>query len=1111
MNEKEEKTLAFWKEHKIFEKSLEKDSPNGEFVFYDGPPFATGLPHYGSLLSSIVKDVIPRYKTMRGYHVVRKWGWDCHGLPIESLVEKNLGLKTKKDIENIGVAKFNETAREMVLHYAHDWKKYIERVGRWVEFENAYKTMDNSYIQTVWATLKKINEKGLLYQGRKVLMYCPHDETPLAKAEIAMDNTYKDITEEAITVKFKVVGQGNTYFLAWTTTPWTLPANVALTLGKDIDYVKVKIGDEFFILAEIRTSVLNKEYEVAETMKGEELVGLEYEALFDVPALVSDKSYKVYAADFVNTEEGTGIVHTAVMYGEDDFALGQKENLPMVQLLDAGARYNEKAPEFLRGRYIKEAEKDIKKQLGEKIFARENHTHSYPHCYRCGNILIYNAIPSWFINIQKIKSQLLKLNETIHWVPEHLKHGRFQDITENAPDWTISRNRYWASPLPIWQNAEGNFRVVGSISELKKLSKSSGNTYFVMRHGETEGNVKQIWSCDSHTPDPLTKLGVEKVKANAEELKSKKIDIIVSSPYMRTRETASLVAQELGISPESVLPDPRLGEWNVGSEYNGKSIEKFFVVRNAYENRYEFKMPDGESYAEVLKRMGEFIYDIEQKYSGQKILIVTHGAPARALSQVAEGFTFEKLLEHSARFNNFENAEIRTLSFAPLPHNEKHELDLHRPYIDEVQLVDEDGLPLTRVPEVVDCWVESACMPFAQFGEQFDGQDFDKFLKTIPYPADFVSEYIAQTRTWFYYMHVIGTILFGDIPFKNVLTTGTILAADGSKMSKSKGNYTDPLENLQKDGADALRLYLMGSVVMAGEDLKFKDEDMHNEYSRTVNILSNCLTFFETYVSDYEESGAVQSEHILDRWIISRLHETCAEITKCLDEYDTVRSARVIRPFVTDLSTWFVRRSRDRFKSEDEAERGAATFTTRYVLLEFSKVISPFMPFIAEQIFQKLRAADGVSSVHLCEWPIVKNADNELLKEMQTVRDVVSKALELRQKAGFKVRQPLATLKIKSEKLKPELLELIKDEINVKEIISDESISEEIELDTTLTPELIEEGKVRDAIRAVQEWRKEQNLKPGEMATYDVPDSQKEVFEKHRGEIERLTFTTLIF
>ena len=478
---REEEVLKLWKENTIFEKSLAKESPQGEFVFYDGPPFATGLPHYGSLLSSVVKDVVGRYKTMQGYHVPRRWGWDCHGLPIEHMIEGKLGLKTKKDIEVLGIDKFNEEAKNSVLAYVDEWKDYVDRIGRWVDFDNSYKTMDNSYIESVWWALKKIHTDKRLYEGKKVLMYCPRCETPLSKAEIAMDNSYKDDPATTVFVKFKLnpgqkigdfVTDENTYILAWTTTPWTLPANMALAIGENIEYViarsdtnidrGIERGEQHlttgrYIFAKGRYAELTKEgdyFNEKKIIKGSELIGLSYEPLFEIEKAKnanSEKAWTVLSADFVTTEDGTGVVHIAPMYGEDDYALGLKNNLPVVPLLDGTGTYNTDAPKELQGMYYKKGEKYVIEDLKERklLFGTKDIVHSYPHCYRCGTALIYNALTSWFVDIQSVKKRLLEANEEVSWYPEHLKHGRFKNIVETAPDWTISRNRFWASPLPI--------------------------------------------------------------------------------------------------------------------------------------------------------------------------------------------------------------------------------------------------------------------------------------------------------------------------------------------------------------------------------------------------------------------------------------------------------------------------------------------------------------------------------------------------------------------------------------------------------------------------------------------------------------------------------------
>lgn len=1116
---REEAVLKFWQDEKIFEKTLAKKAPKGEFTFYDGPPFATGLPHAGSLLSSVVKDVIPRYKTMRGFHVRRRWGWDCHGLPIENMIEKELGLKDKTEIEKkIGIKAFNETCRASVLRYAQDWKKYVDRVGRWVEYDNAYKTMDNTYIESVWQALKQLNDKSLLYEGRKVLLYCPHCQTPIAKAEVAMDNSYRDVTEESVYVKFKIKGFPGAYFLAWTTTPWTLPGNVALAVGKDIDYVEAKVGEEILVLAKERLSIIAEPYEIVAEHKGSEMVGMEYESLYAVPAAQESgkKGWYVTEADFVTTEEGTGLVHTAVIYGEDDYNLGLKKDLPMVQLLDAAGHFNDKAPEFVRGQYFKKAEKMIKEDLETRglLFKREMHTHSYPHCHRCGTALLYNAISSWFLNIQKVKEQMISLNEKVNWVPAHLKHGRFLNIVENAPDWTISRNRYWAAPLPIWKDENGGVHVIGSLEEFKARVKKSDNKYLLMRHGGSEGNKSELVSYKNEANDHLTEEGKKGVKAAAQKLKG--IDLIVVSPFARTRETAEIVRAELGLANSAVVVDERLREVNAG-DFDGKPWQAYhdFMYGERGEKWFEKPIPGGESLRDVGRRVGACLYELEEKYKGKNILIVTHGGPAW-LAYVVSGEYLPDAREYKKadthvfikEFKRFDNAEVRELPFAPLPHNDNFELDLHRPYVDEVELVTEDGKPLKRIPEVIDGWVESASMPFAEYHYPFENKK--QFERRSP--GDFVAEYIAQTRTWFYYMHAISAMLFGREAFKNVVTTGNVLAKDGAKMSKSKGNYTDPLILLDTIGADAFRYYLMSSVVMQAEDAAFKDEEVKEVHNRLINILANTFNFYELYADGTQASST--STHVLDRWILARLNELVSEMTKGFEAYDTVSASRPLREFVSDLSTWYVRRSRERFKGDDVEDKKAALATSRYVFRELAKLMAPLMPFIAEEIYQKVRTKEEPTSVHLCEWPKVKkplfnfwNQDTKTLEHMAQTRALVSLALEARQKANIKVRQPLGKLEVRNAKLEREYLEIIKDELNVKDVAVNEKLDAEVKLDTALTPELEEEGKVRDAVRAVQEWRKSNNLKPGELARYETSD---EFMLSHRAEIERAANVTLI-
>jgi isoleucyl-tRNA synthetase len=1122
---REEVILAFWKEKKVFEKTLEKEAPKGEFVFYDGPPFATGTPHSGSLLSSVCKDVIPRYKTMRGYFVRRRWGWDTHGLPIESLVEKKLGLKNKKEILALGIEKFNETARGMVLEYVSEWKRYVERVGRWVDFDNSYKTLDNTFIESVWWALSEIHKKGRLYEGRKVLMYCTHDETPLAKAEIAMDETYKDITEETVTAKFKVKNPSahglpeNTFILAWTTTPWTLPGNVGLAVGSDIIYSVLRVGEENLILASERMSVLkDTPMNVLKEIKGEELIGIEYEPLYAIAKVAkhTGKKWSVLPADFVTTEEGTGVVHTAVIYGEDDYQLGLKEGLPMVPLLNPNGTYNSDAPDFLHGKYIKKAEADIKADLESRglIFSKENHTHRYPHCYRCGTPLIYNAVSSWFINIQTVKDKMLSENEKITWFPEHLKQGRFKHILEGAPDWTISRNRFWASPLPIWKDKDGKVTVIGSQKELKARTKKSGNRYFVMRHGQAENNVSPTWHKDLEATASLTDKGKAQVKDSAAAFKEKP-DVIICSPIKRARESVALFCEQIGFPIESVVYDDRLREWEESDEFEGVSAQ---VQQKYYEHEYihspkkEFK--NAENFSDVVRRAGEMLYEVEERYTGKTILFLAHAGLLRGIDFVAQGMTFETLAKNGP-LPQLANAEIKEVPFVSLPHNAHYELDYHLPYIDRVELLDENGGKMMRIPEVVDCWVESGAMPFAEYHYPFENkQAFEKRA-----PGDFVSEYIGQTRAWFYYMHAISVVLFGRASFKNVITTGNVNAGDGQKLSKSKKNYTDPYVIFDKYGADAFRYYMMSSVVMQAEDLQFKDDEVKESYSRLINILRNTNAFYALY-KDEAGPASADSDNVLDKWILAKLSVLIQSTTDAFDRYDVIRATRPFRDFVEDFSTWYVRRSRDRVKGEDEEDKKKALATMRYVLREFSKVIAPVTPFIAEEIYQGVREEREPESVHLCMWPgkssslfdtalksfgLGKN-NSELMEDMTEVRRAVSLGLEARSTAEIKVRQPLFEVRVKSSRLigKNKLIDLIRDELNVERVAVGADFPEDVKLDITITPELKEKGMARELLRFVQDLRKQADFMPKDTAVLIVGNKETRIFaETHWSSIAR--------
>ncbi|MCL4405509.1 class I tRNA ligase family protein [Patescibacteria group bacterium] len=1100
--EGEERILKFWDERKIFEKSLEQTRRSKPFAFYDGPPFATGLPHYGHLLASTVKDVFGRYQTMRGRYVRRRWGWDCHGLPIEEVVERKLGISGKKQIEQIGIKKFNETCRSMVLEYAGEWKETIRRLGRWVEFDDSYKTMDSTYMESVWWAFKEIYKKGLVYEGRKVLLYCPRCETPVSNFEVAMDNSYKDVTEESVTVKFKVknpgkIGLGNKdlYILAWTTTPWTLPGNVALAVGSEIRYRIVRSGNEYLIAAVDRLKdigLVGESVEFGQELTGADLVGLGYVPLFNVPEVKNEKSFRVYPASFVTTTDGTGIVHTAVVYGEDDYNLGVQVGLPVVPMLDEKGTFNDKAPEFLRGQYFKKADGLVIADLEKRnlVFKKESYTHSYPHCWRCGNMLFYNAIPAWFFNIQKIKPKLIKSNsKEINWFPEHLKHGRYEKSIEAAPDWNISRNRYWGNPIPAWKCDKcGQTEIIGSIDELSARVGKSKNEYWIMRHGEAETNVFDVTD-SGQGKFHLTPLGERQAKEAIDKFgkelsrQGKRIDLIIASDILRTKETAKIDDKELG--GESLTYDERLREINLGPILNGCHDEKYHQIFPTYQEKFEKRPQGGESLRDLRKRLWEFLADCETKYEGKNILIVTHEYPAWMLAVAAGAMDERQAIVEKEKYGkdyiNF--AEIRKLGLRIAPRNDTGEVDLHRPYIDAVTFACRScGGKMRRTTEIFDSWVEAGSMPFAEFHYPFD----NKKVFEARFPGQFVAEYIAQTRAWFYVMHVISLILFGEAPFENVVTTGTILAEDGSKMSKSKGNYPDPKIVLARYGADSLRFYLMNSVVMQADNLDFSEKGVEGIYRKVELLIANVYKFFATYASTSNATATGdEAARLLDLWIKVRTEELVTEVTKYLDVYDTVRATRAVQEYVDDLSTWYLRRSR---KRDDRA-----FFNTLHdSLLTLSKVIAPFMPFLADDLYGKIKSHDladsRAESVHLTAWPkasfsMRESKRRELTSKMAEVRRLASLGLAGRERVKIKIRQPLSKMSVKGKvTLNSDMLNILKDEVNVKEVVFDPDLvlpeDQEIQLDTNLTEELKEEGVLREMTRLIQGLRREAGLVP---------------------------------
>lgn len=1100
---REEKTLAFWRENETFQKSLDKDVPKGEYVFYDGPPFATGLPHYGHILGSAVKDTVARYQTMQGFRVERKWGWDCHGLPIENIVEKDLKISGKKEIEALGVDVFNEYAKSKVLDYVSHWKSTVERMGRWVDFDGSYKTMDNTFIESVWWAFGEINKKGLVYEGVRVLPYCPRCETPIANSEIAMDHSYKDITDISVYVKLELVDEPGTYLLAWTTTPWTLPGNTAAAVNEETDYIVVQDTKDGvvskYILAKDLFPKLSDKFEspvIVEELKGAQLVGKSYIPPFNYfisnPNIPNHSNgWKVYAADYVTTESGTGIVHLAPAYGEEDMDLAKKNNIPFVRHVGHDGKFTEEVVDFV-GQKAKPKEDHqagdvliIKKLAGSgHLFAKEKIIHSYPHCFRCETPLYYFALDAWFINIQKVKQRMLDLNQQIDWIPEHLKNGRFGNSMEGAPDWNISRNRYWASPLPIWKNKDGNETLfIDSVETLKKHTKRNNNTFIFIRHGEAESNAQNIATSDITTEFHLTEKGKKQIHELSEKLNVKNVTAVYASPFLRTQESARLIADALGFDAKRIVTDDRIREYNFG-DFSGKPFVEYLKYEEDHMRSYSTVIPNGESYLDAKKRFGEFLYEVDAKHTGETVLVVTHGIGLEVISAIIEGADMERSKEiiNTVVFNPSDFLEF---DFTPLPHNKNFELDLHRPYIDDIVLMNAKGEEMYRIKEVFDCWFESGSMPFAQRHYPFENVEWFK----NNFPSQFIAEYIAQTRTWFYYMHAVSVMLFDNIAFEHVVTTGTVLAEDGQKMSKSKENFPDPTLLFDKYGVDAVRFYMLSSPLMKSEDLNFSERGVDEVYKKNILRTQNVVAFYELYRDDAIPS--VQSNNVLDLWILSRLDEMVNSVTAGMEKYMLDQAHAPIETFIEDLSTWYLRRSRDRLKGGNAGDKAEALSTFRTVLDVMSRTIAPFLPFLAEDIHRRINSYSKQESVHLLSWPKATQlsvAQEEVLSLMKEIRKMVSLGLEVRARAGVKVRQPLQTLTLKSLVLegKKEYLELLADEVNVKQINFDENQSEDVVLDLVVTPELQREGDARELMRAIQEMRKEKDLSPSDVISLDL-------------------------
>ena len=1104
----EEEILRFWADNKIFEKSLENRKKGKPFVFFEGPPYANGLPGIHHVESRSFKDIILRYKTMRGFFVPRRAGWDTHGLPTEMAVEKTLGIKSKKEIEEkIGVEKFVEEAKKNVFTFIGAWEKLTDRMAYWLDLKNAYVTMTNSYIESLWAVVSKISEKKLLYEDYRVLPWCSRCGTSLSSHELAQG--YQKIKEDSIYVKFPIVrdgaGKETANFLVWTTTPWTLPGNVALAVNPKIDYVTVeqaKYPGKWLILAESRLNIIASEYKIINRQKGKELSGIKYEpAYFHENA--GKSGYRILTADFVGADDGSGIVHIAPAFGADDLMVGKKEKLPtLITVSDEGIMIA--AGKAWDGKFIKDADPLIVKDLKERslIFKVDPYEHDYPFCWRCGTALMYYAKTSWFFKTTAVRDKMLEENAKIKWHPEYLRDGRFGEWLKENVDWGISRERYWGTPLPIWRCGKcAKVKTIGSLKELDELNPAPTKIIF-MRHGEALHNINGLvnpLSPESDSADKLTEKGGKDIATSAEELKKEKIDIIISSPSARAKETAEIIGGVLGISEIEAVAE--LYDVMIG-KFEGKPISEFEKEFSSFEEKFTKKPGGAENSRELRKRIVGAIISIEKKYRGKNILILSHGDPLwiaiAALNGLEEG-DYERSLYPKP-------AETYLLNFHNWPYNPEGELDLHKPYIDQIKLRCPDCKgEMTRVKEVIDVWFDSGAMPFASQGF---GSPTSKGKSDFLYPADYITEGIDQTRGWFYTLLAVSSLLGFESSYKRVLSLGLVLDEKGEKMSKSKGNVVDPQMLIEKYGADAVRWYFY-TINQPWDDKLFREKDIQDASRRFLMILWNCFKYWETYGEVRLPFGSRTSKPklVINKWLMAKWDFVFEKITKDLENYDIVSAARAIENFVVeDLSHWYIRRIRSEMKNEKSSAAKECSVMLGHVLLELSRALAPFAPFISEGIYKGI---DGSKeSVHLEDFSEAKKVsagDKKLIEEMDKVRTIVSRALEERQKARIKIRQPLAELKFKTQDLGEELLGLIKGETNIKKVAFDKDLKEEVELDTKITDELREEGLVREFIRQVQDFRKELKLTPQEKVELYAKSSKEfeAVLKKHRALIEK--------
>jgi len=1095
-SKKEKSILKFWKENKVFEQSLKQRENDPRFSFYDGPPFATGEPHYGHLLPSTIKDAVLRFWTMKGFYAPRRFGWDCHGLPVENLAEKELKVKDKTDIEKMGIRKFNETCRKLVFRHLSTFEEILRRIGRWGEYEQYYATLTSDYTESVWWVFKQLYKQGLVYKDYRVTPYCPHCGTPLSNFELNQPGAYQDQIDESIYFKVSLEQNPSTSLLVWTTTPWTVPANAGIAVNPGEDYLKIKMGKDYYIIALARKELLaDQEYEIVEQFKGEKLLGQKYKPLYNIAPLKKN-DHQIVGAEWVTMEEGTGLVHIAPAFGENDMILGQKEGLSTKITVDPEGKMKEGLSLPGEGELVWLANKKIVNDLQEKgwLWKREEISHSYPFCWRCNARLIYYPIDSWYVAVEKFKEQLVANNQKINWVPSHLKDGRFGKWLAGAKDWSISRSRYWGAPLPVWfSEAQKEIEIVGSREGLRKQLFTT-NHYWLLRHGEAESNVKRLVSSakDKH---PLTDKGRKQIEDLIPALRQKKIDVIIASDVLRVKQTAEIISKALNL-PLDLFSEISEIKFGVFEE---EPIEKYYAFYHSQLEKLTRSPDGGETGNQVKIRTYDFLKKVDQQYKKKNILVISHQGVLRSLEAASQGLTQEEISEMLPE-QNLETAELRSWKFNLFPYNSEGVLDFHRPYIDEIEFYSPRGEKMKRVTDVFDCWFESGSMPYAQ-----DHYPFGSKVSTERmFPADFVAEAIDQTRGWFYTLNVLSTALtLKDIglgknlpAFRNVVVNGLIVGEEGQKLSKHLKNYVDPNLVLEKYGADALRFFLLTNSPI-GNNFSVSEEGIKEIFRKNILTLWHCFSYYETYPEGDFIPSIQLPKNILDCWILSRLNKINKQVVEEMEQYQVGQATRLFIPFIDDLSNWYIRRSRNRFQSSFPSEREEVSQVLGSVLFKLSQMMAPFLPFLSESIYGRLVEKGKnpfPASVHLTDYPgaDLSLVDESTEEEMKVIMQIASLGLKLRAQAGIKIRQPLSELRIgnmEEKKLSREAVDLLKEELNVKQIVfakltegddweTGEDNNIQVGLEKKISVQLKQEGSLREIIHAVQMLRKDGGLKP---------------------------------